>query len=41
MNEWQGKPEYLEKTCFSAALCASDPTLLETGSNLGRRGGKP
>jgi hypothetical protein len=25
MNEWQGKPEYSEKTCLSAALSTTDP----------------
>jgi hypothetical protein len=26
MNEWQGKPEYSERTCLCAALLTSDPT---------------
>jgi hypothetical protein len=34
MNEWQGKPEYSEKTCLSAALSTTDPAWhgLELGS---------
>jgi hypothetical protein len=41
MNEWQGKPKYPEETCPSAALSTTDPTLLEQGSNLGRRAEEP
>jgi hypothetical protein len=26
MDEWQGKPEYWEETCPSAALSTTDPT---------------
>jgi hypothetical protein len=26
MNEWQGKPNFPEKTCPSAAVSTSDPT---------------
>jgi hypothetical protein len=40
MNEWQGKPQYLEKTCPIAALSTTDATWLEQGSNPGRRSGK-
>jgi hypothetical protein len=43
-NRWnacQGKPEYSEKTCPSAALFTADPTWPDLGSNPGRRGGKP
>jgi hypothetical protein len=29
MNEWQGKPKYLEKTWPSAALSTTDPTRLQ------------
>jgi hypothetical protein len=32
---------YSEKTCNSATLSTTNPTLLETGSNTGRRHGKP
>jgi hypothetical protein len=41
MNNWQGKPKYSEKTCPSAALSTTNPTLLDQGSNPGRRDGKP
>jgi hypothetical protein len=27
INDWQGKPEYSEKTCSSAALSTKNPTL--------------
>jgi hypothetical protein len=39
-EDWQGKPKYWEKTCPSATL-STNPTWLESGSNRGRRGGKP
>jgi hypothetical protein len=26
MNEWQGKPKYLEKTCARVTLSTTDPT---------------
>jgi hypothetical protein len=26
MNEWHGKPKFLEETCCSAALSTTDPT---------------
>jgi hypothetical protein len=26
VNEWQGKPKYLEKTCPGVALATTDPT---------------
>jgi hypothetical protein len=35
MNEWQGKPEYWEETCVSAAVSSIDPTSLDAGSNPG------
>jgi hypothetical protein len=38
---WQGKPKYSEKTCPSATWSIPNPTLLDPGLNLGRRGGKP
>jgi hypothetical protein len=41
INEWQGKPKYSEKTCQTAALSTTDPTLLHAGSNPDRRVGKP
>jgi hypothetical protein len=28
MNDWQGKLKYSEKACPTAALSATDPTLL-------------
>jgi hypothetical protein len=37
---WQGKPKYSEKTCPSATL-STNPTWPDSGSNPGRRGGKP
>jgi hypothetical protein len=40
-ENWQGKPKYSEKTCPSATLSATNPTLPYPGSNPGRRGGKP
>jgi hypothetical protein len=41
MNEWQAEPKHTEKACFSAALPATDPKWLDSGSNPGHRGGKP
>jgi hypothetical protein len=41
MNEWQGKPKFLERTSPSAALSTTDPTWLVPGLDLGRRGGNP
>jgi hypothetical protein len=38
-EDWQGKPKYSEKTCPSATLSTTNPTL--PGSNPGHRGGKP
>jgi hypothetical protein len=38
INEWQGKPKYLETSCSSGALFAA---LLDEGSSPVRRGGKP
>jgi hypothetical protein len=40
MNEWQGKPKYLDKTCPIASLSTTDSTLIDPGSNPGRRGRK-
>jgi hypothetical protein len=40
-EDWQGKPKYLEKTCPSATLSTTNPTWPDSGSNSGRRGGKP
>jgi hypothetical protein len=39
-NNWQGKPNYSEKTCPSAALSTTNPTCCPY-ANPGRRGGKP
>jgi hypothetical protein len=39
-NEWQGKPNYSEKTCPSAALSTTNPTWSDLGSNPSRRSGK-
>jgi hypothetical protein len=36
-----GEPKYSEKTCHSATLSATNPTLFELASNPGCRGGKP
>jgi hypothetical protein len=41
MNEWQGKPKYLEETYPNVALSTTDPTWLDPRSNHGHRGGKP
>jgi hypothetical protein len=40
-ENWQGKPKYSEKTCFSAALSTTNPSWPDLGLNPGRRGGKP
>jgi hypothetical protein len=39
-NDWQGQPNYTEKTCPSAALSTTNPTCCPD-ANPGRRGGKP
>jgi hypothetical protein len=41
MNYWQGRPNYMEKACYSTAPSTTDPTGLDPGSNPGRRSGKP
>jgi hypothetical protein len=41
ISEWQGKPKYSKKTCSIAALCATEPKLLDSGSKPDRGGGKP
>jgi hypothetical protein len=41
MNAYHGKPKYSEETCPSAALCTTNPTLIDRGSNWGSRDGKP
>lgn len=38
-NEWQGKPKYSEKTCFSPAFSTTKQTWCDL--NLGCRGWKP
>jgi hypothetical protein len=40
-EDWQGKPNYSEKTCPSATLSTTNPTWPDPGANPGRRGGKP
>jgi hypothetical protein len=40
-ENWQGKPQYSEKTFPSATLSTTNPTWPDLGSNPGRRGGKP
>jgi hypothetical protein len=40
-EDWQGKPKYSEKTCPIATLSVTNPTWPDSGSNPGRRGGKP
>jgi hypothetical protein len=40
-EDWQGKPKYSEKTWPRATLSTTNPTRLEPGLNLRRRGGKP
>jgi hypothetical protein len=39
-KNWQGKPEYSEKTCHIATLPTKYPICLEFASNRGRSGGK-
>jgi hypothetical protein len=39
-NDWQGKPNYSEKTCPSVASFTTNPTWLYLSSNQGRCGGK-
>jgi hypothetical protein len=41
MNYWQGKPKYSEETRPIYALSTKNPTRLDSGSNPGRRSGKP
>jgi hypothetical protein len=41
INEWQGKPKYLEETSPNAPLSTTNPTRLELGSNPGRLCVKP
>jgi hypothetical protein len=38
---WQGKSKYPEKTCLSAILFSTNPTLHDPGSNASRLSGKP
>jgi hypothetical protein len=38
---WQGKPQYSEKTCPSATLSTTNPIWPDLGWNLDCRGGKP
>jgi hypothetical protein len=40
-KDWQGKPKYSEKTCPTATLSTTHPTLLDPGLNPGCSGGKP
>jgi hypothetical protein len=40
-EDWQGKPKYSEIICPSDTLSTTNSTWLNTGSNPGRRGGKP
>jgi hypothetical protein len=39
-EDWQEKPKCPEKTCPSVTFFTTNPTLPDTGSNQGRRGGK-
>jgi hypothetical protein len=41
MSEWQGKPEYSEKTCRRTGLSTTDLTWLCQESNPYHPGGKP
>jgi hypothetical protein len=41
MKIGKGKLKYLEKTCPSATLSATNPTWLDPGLNPGHHGGKP
>jgi hypothetical protein len=38
-EDWQGEPQYSEKTCPSATLSTTNPTWPDPGANPGRRGG--
>jgi hypothetical protein len=40
-ENWQGKPEYSEKTCHTDPLSTTNPTWLDLGSNPANRCGKP
>jgi hypothetical protein len=40
-EDWQGKPKYSEKTWPNSTLSTTNPTWPDTGSNPGRRDGKP
>jgi hypothetical protein len=40
MNDWQGKPKCLEKTCPSATLSTTNPTWPDPGWNQGHHSGK-
>jgi hypothetical protein len=40
-ENFQGKPNYSEKTCPCPTLSTTNPTWPELGSNPGCRGGKP
>jgi hypothetical protein len=40
-EDWQGNPKYSVKICSSATLSTTNPTWPDSGSNPGRRGGKP
>jgi hypothetical protein len=40
-KNWQGKPKYSEKTCPSAILSTTNPTLPDLGWNPGCRSRKP
>jgi hypothetical protein len=39
--DWKGKSKYSEKTCLSATLSTTNPTLQDQSSNPSRRDGKP
>jgi hypothetical protein len=41
INDWDGKPKYLKKTCSSATVSTRDPTWPDPGSNPGHCSGKP
>jgi hypothetical protein len=40
-ENWQGKPKYSQKTCTSATLSTTNPTLPDPDSKPGYHGGKP
>jgi hypothetical protein len=40
-EDWQGKPQYSEKTYPSVTLFTTNPTWSDPGANPGRCGGKP